>query len=77
MLQYECKRPFERFGQSVSQARREGDTHPSFALLAETSKLVGNRLVKIFVQTHSVLILIKRVKLNCGFNHVQKGEAQI
>lgn len=37
VLQYECKRPFEQFGQSVSQARREGDTHPSFALLAETS----------------------------------------
>ena len=35
-------RTFDRFGESVSEARRQGDVDPDKQLLAETSKLVGN-----------------------------------
>ena len=42
LVQYVPRRVFEVFGESVSNARRRGDADPDLALLATTSKLVGN-----------------------------------
>ena len=42
VFQYTPQACYERFGVSVSNARRAGDADPSLALLAETSKLIGN-----------------------------------
>ena len=42
LVQYIPRRVFEAFGESVSNARRRGDADPDLALLATTSKLVGN-----------------------------------
>ena len=41
-FQYQPRKCYEVFGNSVSDARREGDVDSSKALLADTSKLVGN-----------------------------------
>ena len=41
-FQYNPRKCYEAFGTSVSDARREGDIDSSKALLADTSKLVGN-----------------------------------
>ena len=41
IVQYKPVKCFERFGTTVSDARREGDVDPSKALLADISKLVG------------------------------------
>ena len=43
-FEYVPAKCFEKFGQSVSDARRAGDSDPNLTLLAETSKLVGNSL---------------------------------
>lgn len=42
MFCYQPKAVFRKFGESVSAARREGDTDPDKALLGEMHKLVGN-----------------------------------
>ena len=44
VYQYRSARCYKKFGESVSDARRDGDANPDLALLAETSKLVGNSL---------------------------------
>ena len=44
--EYTPARCYEKYGQSVSDARRTGDSDPNLVLLAETSKLVGNSLNK-------------------------------
>ena len=44
VYQYRSARCYKKFGESVSDARRDGDANPDLALLAETSKLVGNLL---------------------------------
>jgi G:T-mismatch repair DNA endonuclease (very short patch repair protein) len=40
--EYTPSAPFKDFGESVSNARREGDSDPSKAILADTNKLIGN-----------------------------------
>ena len=42
ICQFKPVKCFEAFGNSVSEARRAGDIDPSQALLADTSKLIGN-----------------------------------
>ena len=42
LVEYTPRQAFATFGQSVSNARRQGDKHPDLELLASTSKLVGN-----------------------------------
>ena len=41
-VDYQPRKSFEAFGQSVSDARRAGDTDPCKSILAESSKLMGN-----------------------------------
>uniref|UniRef100_A0A915JIW5 Uncharacterized protein n=1 Tax=Romanomermis culicivorax TaxID=13658 RepID=A0A915JIW5_ROMCU len=41
-IQYDEERPFEGFRDKVTQHRREGDTNPDLAMLADTYKLLGN-----------------------------------
>ena len=42
IFQFTPKKCFDRFGQSVSEARRQGDIDISKSLLADTAKLTGN-----------------------------------
>ena len=42
VVQYKPERCFSKFADSVTKARREGDVDKSKALLADTSKLIGN-----------------------------------
>ena len=49
IVQYKPIKCFEKFGTSVSDARREGDVDSSKALLAEISKLVGKFFFYIYV----------------------------
>ena len=42
LLQYKRGRSFQSFGESVSAARREGDSDPAKCVIADTAKLVGN-----------------------------------
>ena len=42
LIEYHPRALFKEFGESVSQARREGDTDPNKKILADTSKLIGN-----------------------------------
>jgi G:T-mismatch repair DNA endonuclease (very short patch repair protein) len=42
LIEYKRDTPFKAFGDSVSNARREGDTDPTKAILADTNKLIGN-----------------------------------
>ena len=42
MIEYTPRRCFEKFGESVCDARRMGDRDPDQELIATTSKLVGN-----------------------------------
>ena len=41
-IQFRPNATFKRFGDSVSDARRQGDVDPSKQLLADTNKLIGN-----------------------------------
>jgi len=41
-VDYQPRKSFGAFGQSVSDVRRAGDTDPSKSILAESSKLLGN-----------------------------------
>uniref|UniRef100_A0A915JIZ8 Uncharacterized protein n=1 Tax=Romanomermis culicivorax TaxID=13658 RepID=A0A915JIZ8_ROMCU len=41
-IQYDEERPFEGFRDKVTQHRREGDTNPDLAMLADTYKLLRN-----------------------------------
>jgi hypothetical protein len=43
IVEYRGERCFERFGNTVSDARRQGDLNPDSSILADTMKLVGNR----------------------------------
>ena len=42
LVEYHPRAVFKVFGESVSNARREGDADPSKKILADTSKLIGN-----------------------------------
>ena len=42
LVEYHPRALFKDFGESVSQARREGDADPDKKILADTSKLIGN-----------------------------------
>ena len=42
LIKYHPRALFRDFGESVSQARREGDVDPDKKILADTSKLIGN-----------------------------------
>ena len=42
VVKYERKPCFQHFGESVSAARRAGDTNPSKAIIADMMKLLGN-----------------------------------
>ena len=42
LVEYRPRAVFKDFGESVSNARREGDADPSKKILADTSKLIGN-----------------------------------
>ena len=42
VVEYEPKPCFQRFGESVSAARRAGDADPDKAIIADTMKLLGN-----------------------------------
>ena len=42
IIEYEPKPCFQRFGESVSAARRAGDEDPDKAIIADTMKLLGN-----------------------------------
>ena len=42
VVEYEPNSCFRRFGESVSAARRAGDTDPDKAIIADTMKLLGN-----------------------------------
>jgi G:T-mismatch repair DNA endonuclease (very short patch repair protein) len=42
LIEYTPEQPFKLFGDSVSDARREGDADASKAILADTNKLIGN-----------------------------------
>ena len=42
IIEYEPKPCFQNFGDSVSAARRAGDTDPAKAIIADTMKLLGN-----------------------------------
>ena len=42
VIEYEAKPCFQHFGESVSAARRAGDTDPDKAIIADTMKLLGN-----------------------------------
>ena len=42
IIEYEPKPCFQNFGDSVSAARRAGDTDPDKAIIADTMKLLGN-----------------------------------
>ena len=42
LIEYHPRALFKEFGESVSQARREGDADPNKKILADTSKLIGN-----------------------------------
>ncbi|KAJ8050172.1 hypothetical protein HOLleu_03268 [Holothuria leucospilota] len=42
VVQFIPKPVFHRFGEEVSQARREGDKDPSKSIIADTMKLIGN-----------------------------------
>ena len=42
VVEYEPNPCFQRFGESVSAARRAGDTDPEKAIIADTMKLLGN-----------------------------------
>ena len=42
LVEYHPRALFRDFGESVSQARREGDADPNKKILADTSKLIGN-----------------------------------
>jgi hypothetical protein len=40
---------FQRFGEQVSDARRAGDVHPNKKIVAETMKLEGTHLAKVWL----------------------------
>ena len=42
IVEYERNACFQHFGESVSKARRAGDTDPNKAIIADTMKLLGN-----------------------------------
>ena len=42
IVEYERNACFQHFGESVSEARRAGDTDPNKAIIADTMKLLGN-----------------------------------
>ena len=42
IVEYHREASFRQFGESVSAARREGDTDPNKAIIADTIKLLGN-----------------------------------
>ena len=42
VVKYERKPCFQHFGESVSAARRAGDTDPNKAIIADTMKLLGD-----------------------------------
>ena len=42
VIEYEANSWFQRFGESVSTARRAGDEDPDKAIIADTMKLLGN-----------------------------------
>ena len=42
LLQYKRGKPFQSFGESVSAARREGDSDTAKSVIADTATLVGN-----------------------------------
>ena len=42
IVEYERNPCFQHFGESVSEARRAGDTDPNKAIIADTMKLLGN-----------------------------------
>jgi hypothetical protein len=42
LVEYVPRQVYKEFADSVSNARRAGDTNPDLALLASTSKLIGN-----------------------------------
>ena len=42
VVEYRPQRCFQKFGETVSNARRQGDLDPSKAILADTFKLFGN-----------------------------------
>ncbi len=42
VIQYKPNPCFEEFGNRVSQARRDGDSDPNKAIIADTMKLLGN-----------------------------------
>ncbi len=42
VIQYKANPCFEEFGNRVSQARRDGDSDPDKAIIADTMKLLGN-----------------------------------
>ena len=42
IIEYEPNPCFQRFGESVSTARRAGDEDPDKAIIADTMKLLGN-----------------------------------
>ena len=42
VIEYEANPCFQRFGESVSTARRAGDADPDKAIIADTMKLLGN-----------------------------------
>ena len=44
IAQFESIAPFKDFGESVCNARREGDSNPNKAVIADTAKLIGNSL---------------------------------
>lgn len=54
VIQYWPDNCFEHFGLEVSQARREGDSNPSKAIIAETMKLLGKSSHSAFV--HSLVV---------------------
>src|SRR6185437_13318066 len=41
-VRYECKTPFKRFSEEVSDARRQGDANKDYKLRGEMMKLMGN-----------------------------------
>ena len=42
VIEYQPQRCFKALGETVSDARRQGDLDPSKAILADTFKLLGN-----------------------------------
>jgi hypothetical protein len=49
LIQYNPKRCYEPFVQSVVDARREGDKNPNSGVLAETMKLIGNSVDRLWI----------------------------